>query len=314
MPLLAGAREPTPAQHAQERSMLFAIVLDAFMLAALLIGGTLGGSLTMMAEALRGGLGYALECFTIVLLRRILRGVLADMEFGAGKLEQIASLVIGASMLIAALWITWSVTRLWGGQRELGPPIGLAYSAIVGMINLYVNVLAWDSVRRSITADASIIMDAQLQLRWVKLVCSVVVSVGLTVSAISTDDVVVAWADSLGSLFVAGYMIWHGVGVLRSTLPDLLDRSAGSKVREIVARALAASSGEYGVVSRIRSRRSGRATFIEIHMACDPALNIAQVHRRTDALKTAIHNELPDAEIAVVTTSLTGADPAHALQ
>jgi divalent metal cation (Fe/Co/Zn/Cd) transporter len=55
-----------------------------------------------------------------------------------------------------------------------------------------------------------------------------VVSVGLTVSALSTDDVVVAWADSLGSLFVAGYMVLNALEVMRTSLPDLLDRSAGA--------------------------------------------------------------------------------------
>jgi ferrous-iron efflux pump FieF len=294
--------EPTSAQLAQERSMLFVIVIDAFMVSALIVGGLLG-SLTMMAEAMRGGLGYALECFTIVLLRRIHRGVLADMEFGAGKLEQIASVVIAASMLLAAAWIGWNVLRIWNGTRELGPPIGLAYAAIIGMANLYANVLAWDAVRRTMTADSSLIMDAQLHLRWVKLIASAVVSVGLTVSALSTDDVVVAWADSLGSLFVASYMIVHAFGVLRTALPDLLDRSAGARVRDVVARALAARAGDYDSLLRSRSRRSGRTTFIEIHLAYDPALSMAEVQRRGEALKEAIRSDLGDAEVAIIAAS-----------
>jgi cation diffusion facilitator family transporter len=300
--------EPTTAQLAQERTMRFVIIVDAFMVTALLLGGIVGGSLTMMAEAIRASLSYGLECFTIVVLRRIHRGVLADMEFGAGKLEQIASVVIAVSMLFGAAWIGWNVTRLWSGQRQLGAPIGLAYAAIVGMVNLYANVVAWDSVRRSMTADASIIMDAQLHLRWVKLVSSLVVSVGLTVSALSTDDVVVAWADSLGSLFVAIYMIVHAVGVLRSALPDLLDRSAGPRVRDAIMRALATHTSEYDRVLRLRSRRSGRTTFIEIHLAYDAALNMAEVQRRVEVFKNAIRLKLTDAEVSVVATCAVDAD------
>ena len=287
--------------------MRFVIIVDAFMVTALLLGGIVGGSLTMMAEAIRASLSYGLECFTIVVLRRIHRGVLADMEFGAGKLEQVAGVVIAASMLFGAVWIGWNVTRLWSGQRHLGAPIGLAYAAIVGMVNLYANVVAWDSVHRSMTADASIIMDAQLRLRWVKLVSSLVVSVGLTVSALSTDDVVVAWADSLGSLFVATYMIVHAVGVLRSALPDLLDRSAGPGVRDAVTHALAMHASEYDRVLRLRSRRSGRTTFIEIHLAYNAALSMAQVQQRVEALKASINAELADAEVSVVAMSANAA-------
>jgi divalent metal cation (Fe/Co/Zn/Cd) transporter len=145
-------------------------------------------------------------------------------------------------------------------------------------------------------------MNAQLHLRWVKLVASVVVSIGLTVSALSTDDVVVAWADSLGSLFVASYMILHAIGVLRTTLPDLLDRSAGAGVRDVVMRALDAHAAGFERLLRLRTRRSGRTTFIEIQLACDAALSIVDVQQRVEALKTMIRSELPDAEIAVVTT------------
>lgn len=285
--------------------MLFGLAMDLVMVVALVLSGALGGSLTMLAEATRASLAYALECFTLVVLRRIHRGVLADLEYGAGKLEQVASVVIAAGMLLGAVWIGFSAYGVWSGTRELGTPIGLAAAAIVGMVNLYVNLLAWDSVRRSLAADSSLIMEAQLRVRWVKLFCSFVVSFGLTLSALSTDDVVVAWADSLGSLFVAGYMVLNAIEVLRASLPDLLDRSAGAAVAEVVRRALAAAHGDYEEVTRLRTRRSGRITFVEIELAFDPALSMAEVARRVGTLGAAIKTELSHAEVSVVASAAT---------
>ena len=299
----AGALVLTPAQRAQERSMLFALAMDFVMVAATVLSGVLGGSLTMLAESARTSLGYALEIFTLVVLRRIHRGVLADLEYGAGKLEQAASVVIAAGMLLAAVWIAFNAYGVWSGTRELGTPMGLAAAAIVGMVNLYVNLLAWDSVRRSLTADASLIMEAQLRVRWVKLFSTLVVSVGLTISALSTDDVVVAWADTLGSLFVAGYMVLNAIEVMRTSLPDLLDRSAGAAVAEVVRRALDAARADYEDVTRLRTRRSGRITFVEIELAFDPALSMAEVARRVGALATAIKTDLPHAEVSVVASA-----------
>ncbi len=301
----AGALVPTPTQRAQERSMQFALAMDFVMVVATVLSGVLGGSLTMLAESARTSLGYALEVFTLVVLRRIHRGVLADLEYGAGKLEQIASVVIAAGMLLAAVWIAFNAYGVWSGTRALGTPIGLAAAAIVGMLNLYVNLLAWDSVRRSLTADASLIMEAQLRVRWVKLFSTLVVSVGLTVSALSTDDVVVAWADSLGSLFVASYMVLNAVEVMRTSLPDLLDRSAGAAVVEVVRRALDAARADYAHATRLRTRRSGRITFVEIELAFDPVLSMAEVARRVGALGAAIRTGLPDAEVSVVASADT---------
>jgi ferrous-iron efflux pump FieF len=302
--------EPTPKQRAQERSMVFAISADAGMIVLVSLAGIVGGSLTMLAELLRGVLGYVLECFTLVVLRRIHRGRLADMEYGAGKIEQVANAVIATSMLLASAWLALSVWRIWAGERELGSPLGLAYAAIVGFLNVYVNVLAWDGVRRSMTADASLIMDAQLELRRVKLVASVFVAFTLTISALSTDDVVVAWGESAGSLFVAGYMVVSATEILRSAMPDLLDRSAGTGVRIAAMRVLDAHAGAYERLLRMRTRRSGRATFIEIHLAFDPMLKLSDVERRIETLRAAIGAELSAADVTIVPGSISAALPA----
>src|SRR6185436_812988 len=145
---------------------------------------------------LRGFINYAMELFSFVLMRRVHRGVLVEMEYGSGKVEQVANFLIGGSMLVAAGWIGIGVVRLATGERELGSPFGLACSAIFGALNFYANLLAWDAVRRAAASGTdSLIMQAQLTVRWVKLLSSFVVAVGLTIAALSTDDVIVALAD-----------------------------------------------------------------------------------------------------------------------
>jgi divalent metal cation (Fe/Co/Zn/Cd) transporter len=293
----------TDDQRTKEQSILFAISMDTAMFILVVTAAVIGGSLTMLAEALRGSLGYLLECFTFLVLRRIHRGVLVDMEYGSGKLEQVANVMIGASMLIAAGWIGIGVLKIASGQRSIGTPAGLTFAAMVGMLNLYVNVLAWDAVRRAAAANDSLIMSAQLTLRWVKMIASVVVIISLTVAAVSTDEAIVAFADAVGSLFVATYLVIESIAVLRSALPDLLDRSAGERVRETVTRSLTARSADYARINGFRSRRSGRVTFIEIALAFDVALTIAEVNRRIETLKATISEELGEAEISVIATA-----------
>lgn len=290
-------------QRAKERSILFAIAMDTAMFILVFSVALIGGSLTLLAESLRGILGYLLECFTFLLLRRIHRGVLVEMEYGSGKVEQIANVVIGVSMLIAAGWVGVGVLRIASGQRGVGTPAGLAFAAMVGALNLYVNVLAWDAVRRAAAANDSMIMQAQLTLRWVKMLASVVVLCSLTVAALSSDDAIVAAADALGSLFVATYLAIQSIGVLRSAVPDLLDRSAGKDVRDIVTRSLASHSADYTSANGFRSRRAGRTTFIEIALGFDVALTMAEVNQRIEKLKAAISEEVGGAEISVIASA-----------
>ena len=265
----------TADQRRRERAVALAIAMDLSMFFSFLTVSIVGGSFTLLAESIRGGLGIALECFSYVVLRRIHRGALVDLDYGTGKLEQVANLVISASMLLGALWIGAGALRILTGDRELGTPIGLAAAAIAGMVNLYVNLVAWDGMRRVAAAGDSLILQAQLTLRWTKLFASLVIAIGLTVAALSTDDVIVAWADGLGSLFVGGYLVKSALAVLRGALPDLLDRSADRTTRLAVERGLARHAGDYVRLQRVRSRRSGHTAFVEIALELDAGLSLA---------------------------------------
>lgn len=229
------------------------------------------------------------------------------MEFGGGKLEQIANLVTGIGMLGGAAWIASKAMEIVSGHGEVGTPLGLALAAIVGALNAYVNFVAWDAMRRATQGDTSLVMQGQLQARRVKLLCSIVVLFIMTIAALSTDNVVVASADAAGSVFVAILMVINGSEMLRTGIPDLLDRSAGKTVRDTVDRVLAESAGDYQRLDRVRSRRSGRVVFVEIALSFEPGLTIAEVNRRITALKHSMAQEIEHADISILTTGAAAA-------
>ncbi|HVQ11042.1 MAG TPA: cation transporter, partial [Methyloceanibacter sp.] len=164
-----------------------------------------------------------------------------------------------------------------------------------------------DAMRRATQGDTSLVMQGQLQARRVKLICSLVVLFTMTAAALSTDNVVVASADAVGSVFVAIFMVLNGSEMLRIGIPDLLDRSAGKTVRDTVDRVLAGSAGDYQRLGRVRSRRSGRVVFIEVVLSFEPGLTIAEVNRRIGALKQSMAQEIEHADISILTTGTTTA-------
>src|ERR1051326_3366120 len=95
----------TPEQRAEENSVRFGLAADCGLIIMMVLVGVLGGSLTLVAESIRAVLMILIEFFSFLVLRRIHRGELADLEFGTGKLEQIVNTLIGAAMLGGAIWI-----------------------------------------------------------------------------------------------------------------------------------------------------------------------------------------------------------------
>jgi divalent metal cation (Fe/Co/Zn/Cd) transporter len=302
------ARDPriTPEQQAEESAVQFGLVVDFSLATLLLLNGILGGSLTVLAEGIRGGLMDSIELFALMVMRRIHRGQLADLEFGTGKLEQIANAAIGAAMLGGAIWIAAGAVAMLVGERAVGAPFGLAMAAVAGAVNLYFNFVAWGRVRRAVRAESSLVMLGQMRARTVKLVASLFVLATMTFAALSTDAGVVAWADVIGSLFVAGFIVVNAVDMLSYGLADLLDRSAGRVVRETVDRVLGRYAGDYGQLARVRSRRSGRVVFIELALRFDPGLSIAEVNRRIDVLKQSLGREIEHADVSIL--ALAAAD------
>ncbi len=258
----------TPEEQAEESSVQAALIADAGIIFSFLLIGILGGSLTMVAETVRTSLMGVIELFSV--------------------------------LVMGAIWIAGKALAQIVGERSIGTPFGLTMAAVAGALNLYVNFLAWNSMRRVLRAESSLVMVAQLQARTVKLVSSLCVLGTMTLAALSTDTEVVAWADAVGSLFVAAFIAMNALDLLGSGLTDLLDRSAGRLVRATIDRALARHAGDYGQVERVRSRRSGRVVFIELALRFDHSLSIAEVNRRIDALKQSLGREIEHADISVL--------------
>ena len=211
-------------------------------------------------------------------------------------------------MLGAAAWIASKAMAIVGGHGEVGTPLGLALAAIVGALNAYVNFVAWDAMRRATQGDTSLVMQGQLQARRVKLICSLVVLFTMTAAALSTDNVVVASADAVGSVFVAIFMVLNGSEMLRTGIPDLLDRSAGKTVRDTVNRVLAGerrrlSAARPGEVEALRPRRLCRDR-AELRARIDHRRG-QPPHRRAQALHG--EQEIEHADISILTTGAAAA-------
>ena len=290
----------TPEEAAEERSLSFALIADSGIITTWLVVGLLGGSLTVIAETIRAVLMIAIEVFAYVLMRRLHRGRLTDLEFGTGKLEQVANLLIGGGMLVGAAWIVSGAVAIVDGDRPVSAPIWLAAGALSIAANLMVNITAWDAMRRALHRDSSLVMLAQFKARTVKLVSSGVVIVTLTVAALAPDVVVVAWADAAGSVFVAVLIFVNGIQILRACIPDLLDRSAGRDVRGTVEQALARHAGDFEQIERLRSRRSGRAVFVEATLAFEAGLAMGEVDRRIAAIRETMLAEIEHGDIAIL--------------
>ncbi len=292
------------AEHlARERSLRFAIGADAALIAAMSLSALLGGSMTMMAESVRALLMLCTEIFAFVTIRRIHRGQVRQFDFGPGKLEQLANVLIAAGMLGSSIWICVSVLGKLAVVQPPSSSMGLAFVAVVGSVNTYFNWIAWLQVKAATPPGSPVIMQAQLRSRSVKLLSSCFVQLLLTVSAVSTDPGLVQAADLLGAAFVVIVMVSNARDMLRSGLPDLLDRAIDEAIQMPLNRALVRHFADFDRLGPVRTRRSGQTVFIDLALGFDAALPIGEIDRRVSAISATIRQHIANADVRIATSA-----------
>jgi len=288
----------TAEQRGRERALMRAALLDGAMVVIGLLISVLGGSLTFLAETLRGGLATLIDLVSLAVIRRLHRGSLVGFDFGTGKIEQLCSLGVAAALGIGALWIGYDSVQLMVSERSDASPLGLALAAVAGALNVCLNIVAWDDVRRAMHGRSSAIMRSQLRSRWTKLVSSLTVLVTMTLAAIAKDPMLASFADAVGALLVCRVMAQASWQIFAEALPDLLDRSIDPVTRPALQQAVAVLPAGFRLAD-FRSRGTARAFALEILLACIPAADVAAIADAERLLVAELHRLLPDIDMSV---------------
>jgi divalent metal cation (Fe/Co/Zn/Cd) transporter len=288
----------TAEQRGRERALILVALLDGTLVCLLLVVGVLGGSLTCVAEALRGGLVDLIALVSLFVMRRLHRGTLTGFEFGTGKIEQLCSLTIAAALAVSAVWVAHDAVALLLSERSDATPLALTLAAVTGALNVCINVIAWDEVRHAARGRPSAIMYAQERSRWTKLLSSMTVQVTMTLAAIAKDPMLAAMADAVGALLVCGVMAIAAKDLFAESLPDLLDRSMDRLARPALMQAMEMVPGF--ALAGFRSRGTARAFVLEVMLACPAGTEVRALAQSERRLATELRRLLPDVELSLV--------------
>jgi divalent metal cation (Fe/Co/Zn/Cd) transporter len=287
----------TPEQRGRERALILAAALDGTMVGLLLLVGEIGGSLTCIAEALRGGLVDLIALVSLLVMRRLHRGTLPGFDFGTGKIEQLCSLAIAVALAVSAVWVGHDAIMLALSQHSDATPLALTLAAVTGALNVCINVIAWDEVRRAARGRPSAIMRAQERSRWTKLLSSLTVQVTMTLAAIAKDPMLAAMADAVGALLVCGVMAVAARDLVVESLPDLLDRSMDRLARPALEQAMAVLPG--CALAGFRSRGTARAFVLEVTLACPADTGVRAFAESERRLASELRRLLPEVELSL---------------
>ena len=299
--LFKATRHPglTDGQHQQEVSLLRAIGLDAMIYVPVFVSVVISGSLTMLAELVRGTLLFLIEIISYVTLRRSNRGRFAAFEYGIGKIERMISILVGIGLYVSALF-TLHATMARIQAPTVLPTSGMILAVVSATANMVINIYCTGDFIRSLEKQKSLIVESQVRSRIVKSVASVVVVIVLVTATWLADPKAATLVDAAGAVFVITFMIITATKLLRESVPDLLDRALPENEQLILLRVLTRYFDDFDHFDAVKSRRSGGHAFIDMALEFDQNMPFHEVNRRCAAIERDLIEAIPDAIVSVV--------------
>jgi cation diffusion facilitator family transporter len=100
------------------------------------------------------------------------------------------------------------------------------------------------------------------------------------------------WADHAAALVVAAIVFWVGGGLLRENVDSLMDRQASPERLDAARRAAAAVPG-VKAIEKIRMRKVGLESLVDIHVEVEPGLTVEEGHAIAHAVKDRLISQVP---------------------
>jgi divalent metal cation (Fe/Co/Zn/Cd) transporter len=102
---------------------------------------------------------------------------------------------------------------------------------------------------------------------------------------------------------VFGFIVHSAVSMFRTGLPELIDQSVAEEVHAAINRVLVRHFDEYERLGHVRTRRAGDTVYAEIALGFSPALTMAEVDARIEAMKASLYEEVGRADISILASS-----------
>lgn len=229
----------------------------------------------------------------------------ADREhrFGHGKAEPLAALGQTAFIAGSALFLVFAAgNRLFDPRPVLHGEIGIAVMVVAILVTFALTRFQASVVRQ--TGSVAIKADS------LHYVGDILVNGAVIVALLLASEFGWTIADPLFGLAIAGYIAFNAWRIARGSFDMLMDRELPEAERARI-REIALANPDVRDLHDLRTRSSGRRTFIQVHIEMDGDLTLYRAHAVADQVEAALREAFPGAEV-MIHQDPHGLDEGHA--
>ncbi|QYJ93540.1 MULTISPECIES: cation efflux pump FieF [Shewanella] len=271
---------------ASRAAVATALTLIVIKLAAWLYSG----SASMLASLTDSFADALASIVNFIAIRYAIVPADQDHRYGHGKAEPLAALAQSAFILGSALLLL-----LHGSDRLINPtPINHAMVGVVVSVIAIVLTLALVLLqRRALAKTSSTIVEADALHYKSDLFLNSAVLLALVLSQFGWW-----WADGLFAILIALFIGQQAVDLGYRSAQSLLDRELDADTKLKIVQAIEKDPRINGFHD-LRTRTSGKTTFVQCHLELDGRLPLVEAHAIADAAEARVRSLFEHVEVLI---------------
>lgn len=265
---------------------LIGTLVNALLIVLKMLAGIFGRSSAMLADAVHSLSDFITDVVVIAFVR--IAGKPSDKghDYGHGKYETLATLIIGIFLAVAGLGLMgagiWKIVSCIKGEVLPRPTMFALVIAVVSIVSK--EWLFRYTVRKGRKLDSQAVMANAWHHR-----SDAISSVGTLIGVGGAMAFGVKWRilDPIAAVVVSFFIIKSGYDIVRPCLGELLEASLSDDQEHEIIRIINSIGGIEGV-HRLRTRRVGNAVAIDAHALMQGDQTLSEAHRKASEAEQAL--------------------------
>lgn len=275
-----------------ERVALGSIGISLAVLGLKVTAWQMTGSVALYSDAMESTVNVAASIAAYFAIKIGSRPPDRRHPYGHTKIEYFSAVFVGVLIVLAALSIAREAVPAFFAPKPLeAASTGLAINALAGAIN---GIWCWLILKVGrAQASPALVADGK------HLLSDVISSMGVLLGVVLA--VMTGWAvlDPLLAAVVAINVLVSGWHLIQSSLGALMDEAVDDRTLLSINTAIAAEDEGALQAHDIKTRRAGRATFIEFHLVVPADMSVGEAHAICDRLEVSIHKIIKGAAVSI---------------
>jgi cation diffusion facilitator family transporter len=279
--------DPLDKRYREVRKVtLVGAVIDLLLGVVKIVVGVASGSQALVADGVHSLSDLVTDFLVLFAAKHSHRAADAEHPYGHGRIETVATVVLGAALIVVAIGISYDAVR-----RILEPEL-LMHPGVLALVVALISVLLKEVIYRYTARAARRLRSNMLMANaWHSrsdAISSIVVAIGVGGAMLGYP-----YLDAIAAVAVALMIAKIGWDLLWKSLQELIDTSLEDEEVNAIRKFIV---GVHGVqaLHMLRTRRSGADALIDVHILVDPVLSVSEGHQIGEQVRAGLIEQMED--------------------